>query len=466
MSEQIEHRQIQFGVFFQGVNFGTIWSHEHSGEQMAFDTFRRVAQTAERGLFSTFFLGEGLRLREHLGNIHQLDIAGRPDAQTQLAALAAVTEQIGLVTTQNTTFNDPADIAYRLASLDILSGGRAAWNIVTTDNAWTGANFRRGAWLDTADRYRRAAEFVEAAGQLWSAWAGGAVSDSTAAESWASPGTVTPVEFEREFTRFTSSRVLPATAQTRPVLFQAGDSDEGRDFAVRHADVVFSAHHELEDATEFANDIRVRLARTGRRREELLLFPSQVIILDATDAAAEEKARWVRHAQITPQTAIAYLEQIWGKDLSHYDPDGPLPAEDPVLEVTDNTRGVGLRGHRSRETAQRWRAESEQLGLSIREFVISVATRKGIVGSYATAADRIGEFVASGAVDGFNISPYLVPDGLDDIVDHLIPELQERGLYRTEYPGLTLRDNLGLPAFQHPPAPTSLPQKTPRGEQK
>src|SRR4051812_1380348 len=154
-------RQIQFGVFFQGVNFSTVWHWPESGSQTDFESFRRVAQTAERGLFSAFFLGEGLRLREHLGKIHDLDVVGRPDAQTALAALAAITTNIGLVATQNTTYNDPADLAHRLASLDMLSGGRAAWNIVTTDNAWTGANFRRGGFLKHEDRYVRAEAFVQ-----------------------------------------------------------------------------------------------------------------------------------------------------------------------------------------------------------------------------------------------------------------------------------------------------------------
>ncbi|MFJ3928608.1 LLM class flavin-dependent oxidoreductase, partial [Streptomyces sp. NPDC090022] len=127
--------QIQFGVFFQGVNSTTIWTEPESGSQTAFESFRRIAQTAERGLFAAFFLGEGLRLREHLGQLHDLDVVGRPDAQTQLAALAAITDRIGLVATQNTTYNDPVDLAHRLQSLDLLSGGRAAWNVVTTDNA-------------------------------------------------------------------------------------------------------------------------------------------------------------------------------------------------------------------------------------------------------------------------------------------------------------------------------------------
>ena len=173
--------QLQLGIFFQGVNSGTVWKTAESGSQTDFESFRRIAQTAERGLFAAFFLGEGLRLREHLGRPHALDVVGRPDAQTMLAALAAVTTSIGLVATQNTTYNDPADLAHRLSTLDLLSGGRAAWNIVTTDNAWTGANFRRGGYLDHADRYVHAEAFVETAKRIWDAWDDGAIATPAAA---------------------------------------------------------------------------------------------------------------------------------------------------------------------------------------------------------------------------------------------------------------------------------------------
>lgn len=169
------HGQLHFGVFFQGVNHWTIWSAPDSGSQIDPASFRRVAQTAERGLFDAFFLGEGLRLREVDGGIHDLDVAGRPDAITQLAALAALTRHIGLVSTSNSTFNEPADLARRLSGLDLLSAGRAGWNVVTTDNAWTGANFRRGGYLDHADRYRRAEEFLTVARALWDGWEDGAI---------------------------------------------------------------------------------------------------------------------------------------------------------------------------------------------------------------------------------------------------------------------------------------------------
>ena len=176
---------VHLGVFFQSVDQTTIWSDPASGSQIDFETFRRIVTTAERGLFDAFFLGDGLRLREQNGKILDLDIAGRPDAIAQLSALAAITEHIGLVATQNTTYNEPGDLARRLAGLDILSGGRAGWNVVTTDNAWTGENFRRGGYLDHALRYERADQFLCAARAIWDSWADDAIANSTDGDAWA-----------------------------------------------------------------------------------------------------------------------------------------------------------------------------------------------------------------------------------------------------------------------------------------
>ncbi len=434
---------LRFGVFFQGVNFSTVWTEPESGSQTDFESFRRVAQTAERGLFSAFFLGEGLRLREHLGALHQLDVAGRPDAQTQLAALAAVTERIGLVATQNTTYNDPLDLAHRLASLDLLSGGRAAWNVVTTDNAWTGENFRRGGYLDHADRYRHAEAVVVAAKQLWDAW-DAEIADSAAAGSWTAGTPSELVEVDTGHYRATGRSRLPQSPQGRPVIFQAGDSAEGRDFAARQADVIFSAHSAFDDAAAFAEDIRQRTLKAGRPAGDVKIFPGQEFILADTDAEAEEKARWVRRAQVTPQTAIAFLENIWGTDLSAYDPDGPLPAIDPVQEVSGETRGAGFRAAQAKATADAWRERAAADGLSIRELVIRLNSGRGFVGSPSSVAATLQRYADAHVVDGFNITPWLIPSGLDDIVDRLVPLLQERGIYPTGYAGHTLRENLGL----------------------
>ncbi|ARU51969.1 F420-dependent methylene-tetrahydromethanopterin reductase [Cellulosimicrobium cellulans] len=429
---------VHFGVFFQGVNHTTVWSSPDSGSQIDVATFERVVRTAERGLFDAFFLGEGLRLREHRGRLHDLDVAGRPDAVTQLAALAAITTNIGLVATQNTTYNDPADLARRLASLDVLSGGRAAWNVVTTDNAWTGANFRRGGWLDHADRYERAEQFLATARRIWDGWPPEEPADG-------SDGSVEHVSVHSGLVDVEVDPTVPRSAQGHPVIFQAGDSPQGRDFAARSADVIFSRHGtDLDDALEFAADIRRRTVAAGRPEDDVKIFPGTAVVVGDSPADAEEKARWVRWNQVTPQTAIAFVEQVWGEDLSGYDPDGPLPAHDPVVEVIGVERGAARDGSRAREIAAQWRARSEAEGLSIRELVVAVNSERGFEGTASQVADQLVTFVRTGAVDGFNISPWIVPDGLDDIVDRVVPELQERGAYPTRYVGTTLREHLGL----------------------
>lgn len=449
--------QLQLGVFFQGVNSGTVWKAAESGSQTDFESFRRIAQTAERGLFAAFFLGEGLRLREHLGRPHALDVAGRPDAQTMLAALASVTSHIGLVATQNTTYNDPADLAQRLSTLDLLSGGRAAWNVVTTDNAWTGANFRRGGYLDHADRYVHAEAFVDTAKRIWDAWDDGAIAGSGTAAGRAAPGSVRRVRHEGQHYSVDVLPKLPRSAQYRPVLFQAGDSPDGRDFAARQADVIFSAHPKFEAALDFRRDIVARSLKAGRGANDVQIMPASEFILAATPQEARDKKAWVRSLQIGPQQALAYLEQFWGRELQGYDPDGPLPEIDPVVEETSETRGSGFHGAKARQLADQWRAEAKGKGFTIRQFVSSKTSRVDATfnGSYTEVADRLVDYARTGAVDGFNISPWLVPTGLDDIVNHLVPELQERGIYPTEYAGTTLRENLGLATPVRPSAAPS-----------
>ncbi|MFC4068413.1 LLM class flavin-dependent oxidoreductase [Actinoplanes subglobosus] len=410
--------QLHLGVFFTGVGPQLIWTAEDFADHTHIDTFVTTAQTLERGLFDAFFLGEGLRVRENRGRILELDVAGRPDAITQLAALAAVTDRIGLVATQNTTYNYPADLARRLASLDVLSHGRAGWNIVTTDNAWTGENFRHGGWLPHERRYERATAFVETAKALW---AGQRV--------------------DRHDDLIDVTAQLDITA--RPVLFQAGDSPGGRDLAARHADVVFSANTAFDKAVAYADDLTRRLARYGRDRESLRILPGAQVVLGDTTAEARDKADWILREQITGPRAISFLEQYWGKDLSGYDPDGPLPDIEPADGELDPSRGTLSIEHRTgkRDRIAAWR----ERGLTIRELVIDVQPRHNVfVGTPGTIADEWARYVTERAVDGFNIVPQLLPGTIDDIVDRLVPELQTRGVYRTAYTGHTLRDHLDL----------------------
>jgi len=436
---------VHFGVFFQGVNHSTIWSDAASGSQIDFETFRRLVSTAERGLFDAFFLGEGLRLREQDGKILDLDIAGRPDAITQLAALAGITRHIGLVATQNITYNEPADLARKLAGLDLLSGGRAGWNAVTTDNAWTGANFRRGGFADHAKRYERAGEFVTIARAIWDSWSNTAITDSQHGFSWLEPGEVRQVERDTEHFGVTITPTLPRSPQGHPVIFQAGDSPDGRDFAAAHAEVIFSRHGtHFDDALGFADDIRARLRAAGRPEDDIKIMPGTQIVLAEKESEVPEKVRWVLENQVTGPTALSLVGQIWGIDLSDRDPDGPLPAEDPVPLPVSVTRGTPRHGEDPITIARAWRELAEARNLTLRQVAIETSQRTGFAGTPGQVADELTRWVRRGASDGFNITPYLVPTGLDEIVDWLIPELQERNSYRTEYTGSTLREHLGL----------------------
>ena len=425
------HAELHLGVFLTGVGPQLLWADESAGPHTAIETFVEVAQLLERGLFDAFFLGEGLRVRENRGRVFDLDVAGRPDAITQLSALAAVTSRIGLVATQNTTYNFPADLGRRLAALDLLSDGRAGWNIVTTDNAWTGENFRHGGWLAHERRYERAGQFVAAAKELW-----------------ASYGADEAVERDTDLVRLRARATVPASRQGRPVLFQAGDSSGGRDLAARHADVVFSANTEYPKAVAYALDLRSRLAAYGRSPDSLRILPGASVVLGDTPEDARERAEWVRREQVTGPRALAFFEQYWGTDLSGYDPDGPLPDIEPVEGELDPSRGTISIEHRTGklERIRKWRELAAERGLSIRDLALQVAPgHPAFVGTPSQIADEWTRSVRTRALDGFNITPYLVPGSLVDIVDKLVPELQNRGVYRTEYQGSTLREHLALP---------------------
>lgn len=443
--DRFPDKKIHLGVFFQGVNHTTIWSDPRSGSQIDFETFRRMATTAERGLFDAFFLGEGLRLREQDGRILDLDIAGRPDAITQLAALAGITRRIGLVATQNITYNEPADLARKLAGLDLLSGGRAGWNAVTTDNAWTGENFRRGGFADHARRYERAGEFLTLARQIWDSWSADAIAPTAHASTWLAPDAVRPVRADTDHFQVSITPTLPRSPQEHPVVFQAGDSEAGRDFAAAHAEVIFSRHGtDFDAALSFAQDIRARLRAAGRPEDDIKILPGTQIVLADKESEVPEKVRWVLANQVTGATALSLVGQVWGLDLSDRDPDGPLPAQDPAPSPISGTRGAQRDGQDRTAIARAWRELAEAKNLTLRQVALETSRRSGFAGTPSQVADELTRWVRRGASDGFNISPYLVPTGLDEIVDQLIPELQERNSYRTEYTGSTLREHLGL----------------------
>ncbi|MFE6777255.1 NtaA/DmoA family FMN-dependent monooxygenase [Streptomyces sp. NPDC057702] len=450
-----ERKAIHLAAHFPGVNNTTVWSvppadpaagtdtaagraparHPTFGSQIDFASFTHLARTAERGLFDFFFLAEGLRLREHNGRIHDLDVVGRPESITVLNALAAVTENLGLAATVNATFNEPYELARRLATLDHLSGGRAAWNVVTSSDAFTGENFRRGGFLDRADRYTRAAEFVATARELWDSWPAGAGPGRGAARAGAFAHHGQHFDIEGHFS-------VPRSPQGHPVVIQAGDSSEGREFAAANADVIFTRHSTLETGRAFYADVKARLATYGRRPEDLKIMPGVTFALGDTAAEAQEKAAEIRRQQISPQTAMLTLEQIWGFDLSRYDPDGPLPDVEPDYDAQLSLGRV--RHGDPRTVVAAWRALAEEKGLSIRQTVIEATGRQSFIGTPAAVAEEMDTFVQTDAADGFILIPHLTPGGLDDFVERVVPLLQERGSFRTRYTGTTLRAHLGL----------------------
>ncbi|MGW4892445.1 LLM class flavin-dependent oxidoreductase [Kitasatospora sp. NPDC004240] len=393
-----------------------VWDDPRSGSQIDFASFSHAVRTAERGRFDFFLIAETLRLREHAGRVDDLEVAGRPHSPTVMSALGAVTRHIGLVPTMSSTYNEPYELARQIATLDHLTGGRAGWNMVTTADPEAGVNFRRGAFLAHADRYARAEEFVRLATALWE-------------------GGTAPYRHRGAHFDLGGSFTLPPGPQGRPVLLQAGDSADGRAFAARHADVVFSLHDEPAAGRRFRTAIREQARALGRDPDSLKVMPGAGFILGDTAEEAAERSRDVALRQITPAVALTRIGQLWRADLSGRDPEDPPPPP------------AGPPGTPAAALYARAVAE----GLSLRELAIRTMLRHTFVGTPDRVAARIDENVQSGAADGYVLAGHLNPVGFDEFTDRVVPLLQERGVLRDGYTeGATLREHLGLPS--RPPA--------------
>ncbi|WP_395704398.1 NtaA/DmoA family FMN-dependent monooxygenase [Rhodococcus ruber] len=446
MPQNTVRKQIHLAAHFPGVNNTTVWADPESKSQIDFESFLHLARTAERGLFDFFFLAEGLRLREHRGRIHDLDVVGRPDTLTVLEALAGATTHLGLAGTINTTFNEPYELAKQFATLDHLSDGRAAWNLVTSSDAFTGENFRRGGYLAHSQRYVRAHEIVDVTRRLWDGWRPGAPVVDRENGIFAADSDIAPFDIHTTQFDISGRFEVPRSPQGHPVLLQAGDSDEGREFGAAKADAIFTGHGTLEEGHAFYADVKGRLAKYGRSHADLKILPAATFVLGDSAEDAAERARHIRLQQVSPQTAIAFLEQVWGRDLSGYDPEGPLPDVEPEDNL-NITRGRVRHAKDPRAVALAWREKAEAEKLSIRELIIEVTARQQFVGTPDHVAAEIDRYVQTDASDGFILVPHLTPGGLDEFVDKVVPLLQERGSFRTEYEGTTLRSHLDL---RHP----------------
>lgn len=425
MPDQRPRKQVILGAQFPGVNNFTVWSDPAAGSQIAFESFAHFAKTVERGRFDFIFLAEGLRLREQKGRIHELDVAGRPNTLAILTALAAITDHIGLIGTLSTTFNEPYPLARQLASFAALSEGRAGWNVVTTPGAFTGANFRRGDFLPHGERYARAEEvllavqaILKAQGQHFSV--------------------------KTRHVDIAGHANIPKAPHGTPVIVQAGDSDTGRDLAARRADIVYSAHSHFEAGQDFYRDVKGRLAKYGRKAQDLKILPGAAFVLGDSLEDAQDKLRAIRLQQVSAQTAINVVEQLWNRDLSQLDPDGPLPLIDPDVDQEALSKGRAGIYKDPLKTAREWRAIAQAENLSLRDLVIKVTARHHFIGTPEQVARQINDYVQADAADGYVFAPHLTPTGFDAFVDQIIPWLQNWGVYRRDYTGGGLRGNLGL----------------------
>ncbi|WP_217245380.1 LLM class flavin-dependent oxidoreductase [Streptomyces sp. AC602_WCS936] len=389
------------------------WRHPatQADAQLDLAFHRRNAQTLERGLFDAVFIADIVAVwGTRLDSLCRTSRTEHFEPLTLLAAYAAATEHIGLCATATTTYNEPAHVARRFASLDHLSGGRAGWNVVTSAAPWESVNFGFPEHLEHGLRYARAEEFIDVVKRLWDS---GEQPLGHRGEHFDVPG---PLGLQRP-------------PQGRPVIIQAGSSPVGREFAARHAEVIFTRHNALSDAQDFYADLKKRVAGHGRDPEKVLVWPTLAPIVAATEAEARQRLAELQdltHDHVALRTLQDFLGDV---DLSAHPIDGPVP-DIPYTNQSQSTteRLVGL--------ARRENLSIRQLALRLMGDIVA--------GTPEQIADHMESWFTGRGADGFNIDfPYL-PGSADDFVDHVVPELQRRGLYRTSYEGGTLRENLGI----------------------
>jgi FMN-dependent oxidoreductase (nitrilotriacetate monooxygenase family) len=397
-----------------------------------FAHLKRFAQRLEQARFDAFFMADHLAvLNMPIQALKRSHTVTSFEPFTLLSALAGATERIGLVATASTTFDHAFHIARRFASLDHLSGGRAGWNIVTTSNPDAALNFGLEEHMDHDERYRRAREFYDVVTGLWDSFADDAFVRDVAAGIYFDPERVHVLNHKGKYLSVRGPLNIARPIQGWPVIVQAGSSEAGRQLAAETAEVVFGAQSTLEGGRKFYADVKGRMQRLGRDPDNLKILPGAFVVVGESVTEAREK-RAQLDALVHFESSIASLSLALGTDASGFDPDGQLPEIPP-------TNGSHSGRERTVELAKRE-------GLTVRQLAQRLGGFSGLafVGTPKTIADEMEEWLASEGSDGFNVMfPYL-PAGLDDFVDRVVPELQRRGIFRREYEGATLRENLGL----------------------
>jgi FMN-dependent oxidoreductase (nitrilotriacetate monooxygenase family) len=389
---------------------------------------QHIAATAERAKFDMFFLGDGFATGygEHPSTI------GKFEPLTLLSALAMTTSKLGLAATGSTTYSEPYQLARGFASLDHISGGRAAWNVVTTAYAKSSAVFGR-RHPPHAERYAMAEEFVEACRLLWDSWDDDAFIGDKQAGRFVKPGSLHIPNFKGKYFTVEGALNVPRAPQGHPVLIQAGSSGPGQALAARIADVVFTAQNDQAEALAFTAALKAQVAGFGRDPAQVLVMPGVMPVIGRTDAEAQAMFADLNQNIDTAQ-AFTVLSERLGMDMSGLPMDGPVP-------TPPETEHLKSRSALLMEMARRE-------DLTLRQLYYRVAAARGhllLVGTAMQVADVLERWFRAGAADGFNVMPPFFPGQFDAFADSVVPILQERGLFRTDYTGKTLRDHLGLP---------------------
>jgi len=429
-------KQLRLGAFMRPVSIHTAaWRYPGGTPDANFNLEALIdyAQTLERGLFDAFFMADHLAvLNMPMDALKRSATNTSFDPLTLLPALAMKTQNLGLIATASTTFEPPYMIARRFASLDHISGGRAGWNIVTTSNPDAAKNFGQDEQMDHGERYRRAREFYDVVTGLWDSWADDAFIRDVESGVFFDPDRLHTLDHQGEFFNVRGPLNIARPVQGWPLIVQAGASDDGRQLAAETAEMVFSSARTIEDGKAFYKDVKDRMEAYGRPRDHMKILPGALVVVGDSEAEAREK-RVHLDSLVHYDSGIASLSIALGHDASKFDPDGHLP-ETPETNASKS----------GRERVMMLAADE---GLTVRQLAGRFGGFAGhaLVGTAESIADEMEAWLMEEASDGFNVMfPYL-PVGLNDFVDKVVPELQRRGIYRTEYEGKTLRENLGLP---------------------
>lgn len=424
-------RKLKLGALLHGVGGGTsMWRHPdaQADASVNFELYKKWVCKAEEGKFDLIFIADGLYINEK-SIPHFLN---RFEPITILSALAGVSQQIGLVGTLSTSYSEPFTVARQFASLDMISGGRAGWNVVTSPLEGSALNYGKKEHPDHDKRYRIATEYLEVTRGLWDSWEDDAFVRDKESGVFFDPEKMHVLNHEGEFFSVKGPLNIARSRQGYPVIFQAGASEVGKNYASKEAEAVFTGHETLEEAAEFYKDVKSRAAAFGRNPDELLIFPGIGPIIGSTPEEAERKYQEVA-SLVTIENALNYL----GRFFEHHD-FSQYPLDEPFPELGDLGKNSFQSG------TDKIKKDAKAKGLTLRQVALQSATpRGGFIGTPEQVADRIQAWFEARAADGFMITA-VVPNGLEDFVDHVVPILQERGIYRKEYESDTLRGNLGL----------------------